>query len=243
MGKISATAAQIEKWNKELKPLTLKESFDFIISKAFGKIVFTTSFGQEDQLITHHIAQNSLPIEVATLDTGRLFQETYEVFHKTTSAMGQEIQTYFPDTKAVEDLVNSKGPNSFYESIENRKECCGIRKIEPLKRALQGADLWITGLRAAQSENRATMPFLSFDPAFGVLKFNPLLYWTLEEVCQYLDSYKLPQNSLHKKGYISIGCAPCTRAVEPGAPSRSGRWWWEQSQKECGLHHIHKTSH
>ena len=146
------------------------------------------------------------------------------------------METFFPNTQKVEQLVREKGNNSFYSSIENRKECCFIRKIEPLNRALEGVQVWITGLRAEQSENRADMPMLEWDESRKILKFNPIIDWTFQQLDNYLTVNKIPQNSLHKKGFISIGCAPCTRAITEGEHPRAGRWWWEQSQKECGLH-------
>ena len=200
------------------------------------KIVFSTSFGQEDQAITHAIASQKLPIEIFTLDTGRQFQESYELIDLTVKKLGFDLKIYFPQTAAVEKLVEMKGFNSFYTSVENRKECCFIRKIEPLNRALQGADVWITGLRAEQSENRADMPMIEWDAQKKLYKINPLIDWSFEALENYLAEFKVPQNPLHKKGFISIGCAPCTRAIAEGEHPRAGRWWWENSQKECGLH-------
>ena len=171
-----------------------------------------------------------------TLDTGRLFQETYDVLSSTTNKYKKQIKIYFPDTAAVEQLVTEKGPNSFYKSVENRKECCGIRKIQPLKRALKEVSVWVTGLRASQSDNRQSMHILEWDEGFGLIKFNPLIHWSLEEVEAYLKEYNVPQNALHKQGFVSIGCAPCTRAIMEGEDIRAGRWWWELSHKECGLH-------
>ena len=199
-------------------------------------MVFSTSFGQEDQAITHAIATERLNIEIFTLDTGRQFQESYELIDLTTKKYGITLKTYFPNTQKTEELVAQKGFNSFYQSVENRKECCFIRKIEPLNRALEGAHIWITGLRAEQSDNRSSMPMLEWDEAKKILKFNPLIDWTYSELETYLNTHKIPQNPLHKKGFVSIGCAPCTRAIAEGEHPRAGRWWWENSQKECGLH-------
>ena len=231
---MSATIVQtlIEK----TKNFTIEEALAFLVSEYKNKVVFSTSFGQEDQVITAIIAKNDLPINIFTLDTGRLFQETYDVFHKTIKKYKNDIKTYFPDTVAVEDLLNKKGPNSFYESVENRKECCFIRKVAPLTKALDGNEIWITGLRAEQSENRNDLAFFEYDAHFKIIKFNPLLKWTLQEVQHYIDENNVPQNALHKQGFISIGCAPCTRAILPGEDIRAGRWWWESSHKECGLH-------
>ena len=215
---------------------SIEETLAFLANEYQGKVVFSTSFGQEDQVITALIAKNELPITIFTLDTGRLFQETYDVFHKTVKKYKKQIEVYFPEAASVESLLKEKGPNSFYESVENRKECCFIRKVAPLKKALNGNEIWITGLRAEQSENRNSMPLFEYDANFDIIKFNPLLRWTLEDVQKYIDENNVPQNALHKKGFVSIGCAPCTRAIVEGEDIRAGRWWWESSHKECGLH-------
>lgn len=221
---------------EQTKDFSIEETLSFIANEYKDKVVFSTSFGQEDQVITALIAKNDLPITIFTLDTGRLFQETYDVFHKTVKKYKVAIQTYFPDASQVENLLNTKGPNSFYESVENRKECCFIRKVVPLTKALKGNSVWITGLRAEQSENRNDLNLFEYDEKFEIIKFNPLLKWTLEEVQKYIDDNNVPQNSLHRKGFVSIGCAPCTRAIAPGEDIRAGRWSWESSHKECGLH-------
>ena len=218
------------------KDFSIEETLSFLANEYKDKVVFSTSFGQEDQVITALIGQNDLPITIFTLDTGRLFQETYDVFHKTLKKYQIDIKTYFPETSAVEELLNQKGPNSFYESVENRKECCFIRKVAPLTKALKGSSIWITGLRAEQSENRNDLDLFEYDAHFDIIKFNPLLKWTLKEVEDYLEKNNVPQNTLHKKGFVSIGCAPCTRAITPDEDIRAGRWWWESSHKECGLH-------
>ena len=215
---------------------SIEETLAFLADEYKDKVVFSTSFGQEDQVITALIAKNDLPITIFTLDTGRLFQETYDVFHKTLKKYKKEIKVCFPEAAAVEKLLEAKGPNSFYESVENRKECCFIRKVVPLTKALKGNVIWITGLRAEQSENRSDLALFEYDAHFGIIKFNPLLKWTLEEVQKYIDDNNVPQNALHKQGFVSIGCAPCTRAIAPGEDIRAGRWSWESSHKECGLH-------
>ncbi len=221
---------------EKLENLNILEGLTLICENFKGKIVFSSSFGQEDQVLIDMIWKNNLPIEVFTLDTGRLFQETYDLMDKTKSRYKKSFTTYFPETNKVEALVKEKGFNSFYESIENRKECCGIRKMQPLKRALENAEVWITGLRSEQSENRNSMPIWDFDESNKVYKYNPLIDWNFEQVENYLIENKVPQNSLHKKGFISIGCQPCTRAIAEGEHPRAGRWWWEESKKECGLH-------
>ena len=221
---------------EKTRSLSIEETLAFLANDFKDKVVFSTSFGQEDQVITALIGKNNLPITIFTLDTGRIFQETYDVFYKTLKKYKIDIKTYFPDTAAVENLLNQKGPNSFYESVENRKECCFIRKVAPLTKALKDNKIWITGLRAEQSENRNDLQEFEYDEKFQVIKYNPLLKWTLAEVQKYIDDNNVPQNALHKKGFLSIGCAPCTRAIVPGEDIRAGRWWWESSHKECGLH-------
>jgi phosphoadenosine phosphosulfate reductase len=204
-----------------------------------GEIVFSTSFGWEDQAITHMIFANDIPIKVFTLETGRLFPETYYVWNRTMEIYGKPVHAYYPVHHLLEEMVNAKGPNSFYESVENRKECCGIRKIEPLRRALAGNKCWITGIRAEQSPNREEMHNVEWDEGNQLIKFHPIFSWTLDEVKAYIKQYNIPYNTLHDKGFPSIGCLPCTRAVQPGEDFRAGRWWWEdQSKKECGLHAI-----
>lgn len=224
--------------NDRLNNLDLLESFREVLRQYPEGVVFSTSFGQEDQVITDLIFKNNLPIEVFTLDTGRVFQETYELMDKTRAKYKKDIKVCFPDASDIEKLTSEKGFNSFYESIENRKECCFLRKIKPLKKALAGNKVWITGLRAEQSDNRSQMQLWEFDEANDIFKFNPLLHWTQEQMEGYLEENKVPQNVLHKKGFISIGCQPCTRAIEQGEHPRAGRWWWETSHKECGLHGI-----
>jgi len=207
-----------------------------------GEIVFSTSFGWEDQVITHMIFANNLPIKVFTLETGRLFPETYYVWNRTMEIYGKPIHAYYPKTELVEQMVSTKGPSSFYESVENRKECCGIRKIEPLKRALAGNKCWITGIRAEQSVSRQFMDNVEWDEQNNLVKFHPIYGWTLDEVKEYIKKYNIPYNTLHDRGFPSIGCAPCTRAVQPGEDFRAGRWWWEdQSKKECGLHGVNEV--
>jgi phosphoadenosine phosphosulfate reductase len=202
-----------------------------------GEVVFSTSLGYEDQVISDLILKNNINIGIFTLDTGRLFAETYMTLQKTNNRYDTKIKVYYPQTDAVENMVSTKGPLSFYESIENRKECCFIRKVEPLNRALKGAKIWVTGIRAEQSGNRHDMPRLEWDEAHQLFKFHPILDWTFEEVKQYVKSNGIPYNPLHDKGFVSIGCAPCTRAIQEGEDFRAGRWWWEdESKKECGLH-------
>ncbi len=200
------------------------------------EVVFSSSFGMEDQVITHLLSEKNIPISIFTLDTGRNFEETYEVWQRTNKKYSLNIKSYAPDTNDVEKLVTDKGPFSFYNSVDDRKECCKIRKITPLKQALKGKKIWITGLRSEQSDFRQNMNRLEYDAHFNIIKFHPILDWSLEQLESFVDQYNIPVNSLHKKGFPSIGCAPCTRAVAPGEDFRAGRWSWESSHKECGLH-------
>lgn len=206
-----------------------------------GQVIFSTSFGWEDQVITQMIFTNHIPIKVFTLETGRLFAETYYVWNRTMEIYGQPVHAYYPSNELLEQMVNTKGPNSFYESVENRKECCGIRKVEPLKRALAGNKCWITGIRAEQSQSRQFMNNVEWDGQNQLIKYHPLYIWTLDEVKDYIEKNNIPYNTLHDKGFPSIGCAPCTRAVQPGEDFRAGRWWWEDhTKKECGLHGVNE---
>lgn len=225
----------------ELKNIIQNKSAEeslLILSGIFsGKIVFSSSLGLEDQVITHLIFSNDLPIEIFTIDTGRLFNETYSVLNKTNGRYERKIKVFFPEYSKVEKLVNEKGPFSFYESVENRKECCFIRKVEPLKRALAEKQVWITGIRTEQSDSRKEMQNLEWDDQYKIFKYHPLFNWSIDDVKDFINENKIPYNSLHDKGFVSIGCAPCTRAVQEGEDFRAGRWWWESnSLKECGLH-------
>lgn len=202
-----------------------------------GKTVFTTSLGIEDQVITAEIGLNRLPIEVSTLDTGRLFKETSDLIGETEERFGIEIIRFHPRQDDIDDFAAKYGLNGFYESVEARHACCGARKLKPLARALEGASIWITGLRRGQSGNRADTPFAEFDAERSLIKVNPLADWDIETITTYVADNAVPVNPLHTRGYPSIGCEPCTRAVKPGEPERAGRWWWETDEKrECGLH-------
>ena len=201
------------------------------------KVVFTTSFGIEDQVIVQKIFSSNINIKVVTLDTGRLFPETYETFYHTLFRFGKTIHVYSPDNKSVEELITKKGPFSFFDSEENRKECCRIRKVIPLKRALKGMQVWISGIRAEQSDDRGKMQQLEYDEKRKIYKYYPLFNWTYQEVMQYAKEKYITYNILHDKGFVSIGCQPCTRAIQPGEDFRAGRWWWEnEGCKECGVH-------
>ena len=214
-----------------------------ILDEVFpGRLVFSTSFSYEDQVITDYISKLPFPVSVFTLDTGRLFPETYSTWSRTLERYQLKIEVYYPNAEKLQEFVRDHGPNSFYESVDNRKQCCHIRKVEPLKKALAGQAVWITGLRAEHSVNRGDMHILEWDEANQVIKYNPLLHWSTEEVRQYIDRHNIPYNALHDRGFVSIGCAPCTRAVNAGEDFRAGRWWWEDAdKKECGLH-VHEAA-
>jgi phosphoadenosine phosphosulfate reductase len=221
----------------EIKGLSAIEILDVIAGRFDGKIRFASSMGAEDQVITKMLTEIQAPVEIFTLDTGRMFAETYELIEKTQARYNINIKIYFPQSDNVEQMVNEKGINLFYHSIENRKLCCGVRKIEPLKRALQGLDAWITGLRREQSLTRAEMLPVEWDESTGLIKVNPLFDWSEQRIWEYIKEYRIPYNTLHDKMYPSIGCQPCTQAVAPGDDVRMGRWWWENPEtKECGLH-------
>lgn len=221
---------------QEIENSSLPEAIRWVTALFPGEVVFSSSLGQEDQVLTDVIFKNNLPVKIFTIDTGRLFNETYELLDRTTARYKKPIQVYFPEAADVETFVAEKGINSFYESVDNRKQCCYIRKVIPLDRALKGAKVWITGLRAEQSNNRQQMPMIEWAEDKKLYKFNPLINWSYDEMISYINEHNVPYNRLHDKGFISIGCAPCTRAIEPGEDARAGRWWWEASQKECGLH-------
>jgi phosphoadenosine phosphosulfate reductase len=225
-----------------LAPLSLAERVAAARRLVQGRLVFTTSFGLEDQAIADAILSQDLAIEVVTLDTGRLFPETYELWSATEARYGRRITGFAPSAPALEGLVAADGINGFRSSVEARKRCCGVRKVEPLARALAVAAGWITGLRGDQSANRADTPFAAFDPTYQLLKINPLADWTRPALVAHVAEHRIPYNPLHDRGFASIGCAPCTRAIAPGEPERAGRWWWEDdAKKECGLHNRPAT--
>jgi phosphoadenosine phosphosulfate reductase len=219
--------------------MSAKELLEWAIGRYHPKIALASSFGAEDMVIIDLLSQLSSKPRIFTLDTGRLPQETYDLMDEVRSRYGVPIEVYFPDSSSVENMVRQHGLNLFYEKIEFRKLCCEIRKVEPLKRALVGLEAWITGLRREQSAARSSVLKVEVDDAHnGILKINPLADWSWTQVFDYVKKNGVPYNRLHNQGYLSIGCAPCTRAVKPGEDPRAGRWWWEQSgQKECGLHY------
>ncbi|GIL16607.1 MAG: phosphoadenosine phosphosulfate reductase [Oligoflexia bacterium] len=201
--------------------------------------VFTTSFGAEDMVLMDIIGQNAFDIEIVTLDTGRLHEETYKLMQEVLLYYNLRFKTYCPDSSELEEYINQSGINGFYRSVDQRKACCQIRKINPLKRALRGKKSWITGLRRDQSVERQGVQIQFFDDYYKVDKFSPLAEWTSDDVWEYIRNYRVPYNQLHDQNYPSIGCQPCTRPIQPGDHIRSGRWWWENAVvKECGLHGI-----
>lgn len=207
------------------------------IAGDFAPALFASSLGVEDMVLTDLIAREQLPIGIFTLDTGRLPEETYALLATTRAHFGLPLAVHFPQREALEAWVNENGINAFYDSVELRRACCRLRKVEPLGRALAGAKAWITGQRAEQSVTRAGLALREEDAAHGIAKFNPLAEWSEREVWTYIQLHQVPYNALHDRFYPSIGCAPCTRSVTPGEDLRSGRWWWENADvRECGLH-------
>lgn len=209
-------------------------------SKTFGKqVVLATSLGAEDQVLTHLIDAEHLDMDAFMLDTGRHFEETYLLLEQTKARYAVDVRLLFPDYSKLEPILDANGPNFFRHNISNRKQCCGIRKLEPLKRALVGRKAWVTGLRREQGQTRGKTDVLEWDEANQLVKINPLWRWSEAEVWRFIRQNQIPYNALHDQGFPSIGCAPCTRAIKPGEDVRAGRWWWEQpEQKECGLHWV-----
>lgn len=227
--------------DEELSALTLDKRIA-LIAERFAKSVFTTSLGMEDQVLTWAIAGNGRSIDIVTLQTGRLFPETIALIDITRDRYGLAIREYTPDVSKIENYATTHGLDGFYNSVEARKACCHIRKIEPLQRALRGTDAWITGLRREQSQNRHGTPMAEWDPERKIMKLNPLADWTSNDIKEAIAAHEIPVNPLHARNYPSIGCEPCTRAIKPGEPERAGRWWWEQGGKqECGLHPLQHT--
>ena len=227
----------IEALNKLLVKANAPELISFFLQRYHGRIALSSSLGLEDQVLTEMVCSIDKNVKIFTLDTGRLFPETYDLIQRTNQRYGIQMQVYFPNAQRVEEMVNTKGINLFYNSIEDRKMCCRIRKIEPLKRAFTGLDVWICGLRRDQSITRAEMQPIEWDENNGLIKLNPLIDWSEEQVQTYIKAHNIPYNPLHDKNYPSIGCQPCTRAILSGEDLRAGRWWWENPDtKECGLH-------
>lgn len=231
---------KIQELQTQLSEIQTEDFLKNLSKEYVGRIVFSSSFSFEDQVITHLIAEQKLPIQIFTLDTGRLFAETYSVWSSTIDRYKISIKAFYPDQSKLESFVEKNGPNAFYESVDKRKECCYVRKVEPLKRALLGNAIWITGLRAAHSSARQDLQAIEWDESNQIIKYHPLLHWTNEQVTDFIKANNIPYNPLHDKGFVSIGCAPCTRAIKTGEDFRAGRWWWEDAdKKECGLH-VHQ---
>ncbi|MFH1119717.1 MAG: phosphoadenylyl-sulfate reductase [Bacteroidota bacterium] len=223
--------------NKLLAGKPAEDVLGWFLNEFDGKVAFSTSLGAEDQAITKMISDIDKSAHIFTLDTGRLFPETYDLIDLTSKKYGLNIEIMFPDAIRVESMVNTKGINLFYESVENRKLCCYIRKIEPLKRAFKGLDAWICGLRREQSVTRRDVQLVEWDESNQLMKINPLINWSEQQVWDYIKANQIPYNKLHDHGFPSIGCLPCTRAILPGEDIRAGRWWWENPEsRECGLH-------
>lgn len=224
--------------NQQLAHAAAEEITAWAVQTFGDKLTFASSFGAEDQVVLDILLRVNPHAQVFLLDTGRLHQETYEVIEQTREHYGRDFTVYVPQTEALQQLLNTQGPNSFYHSREARTACCQVRKVEPLARALAGKDAWITGLRRSQSVTRTCLSVVEIDSTHGgILKINPLLEWNEEQVWAYIHAHNLPKNALHDRGFPSIGCAPCTRAIQPGEDLRAGRWWWEEPEhKECGLH-------
>ncbi|MDB4334724.1 phosphoadenylyl-sulfate reductase [bacterium] len=228
---------EVEELNKKFEQSTPVEFLSFFLENYKGKIALASSLGIEDQVLTHMVISIQKDAEIFTLDTGRLFPETYDLIDRTSKKYKNKIKIYSPRMEGVQEMVNEKGINLFFDSIENRKLCCNTRKIEPLKRAFKNLDVWICGLRAEQSVTRADIKLVEWDANNGLIKINPLANWSEEKTWAYIKTNKVPYNTLHDKGYPSIGCQPCTREVMAGEDIRAGRWWWENPDtKECGLH-------
>jgi phosphoadenosine phosphosulfate reductase len=227
----------IRKLNKQLNGNSAFEILSYFISEFEGKLAFGSSLGAEDQVITDMIAKIDKATKIFTLDTGRVFPETYDTVQQSNEKYGINIEVYFPNSEKVERMVNEKGINLFYQSVENRRLCCQVRKIEPLQRAMTNVDVWVTGIRREQSITRLLTEIVELDSSTGKIKVNPLVDWTEEDVWNYIRENQVPYNTLHDQGFPSIGCQPCTRAIKEGEDVRAGRWWWEEpEQKECGLH-------
>ena len=227
----------IDSINKSLQNATAREVLEYFLKRYNNQVSLSSSFGAEDQVLADLMLSIDKKAQIFTLDTGRLHPETYDVMDATNLKYNIKVDVYFPRTQSVEELYQTQGINGHYESVEKRKNCCFIRKIEPLQRALADVEVWVTGLRSEQSVTRTQMPLVEYDENFKVIKVNPLIHWSEEDVWDYIKKHHVPYNKLHDLGFPSIGCAPCTRAVKEGEDVRSGRWWWENPEhKECGLH-------
>lgn len=227
----------ITRLNAELEGKSAEEVLRYFLEQYKERIALSSSLSIEDQVLTDIIVKEAPATRIFTLDTGRLFPETYQLIDRTDMKYDIKIEVFFPDYHEVQRMVREEGINLFYNSVESRHRCCQIRKLEPLHRAMQGLDVWVCGLRRQQSVTRKDMNLVEWDDMHGLIKVNPLIEWTEQQVWDYIHEHSVPYNKLHDKGYPSIGCEPCTRAVKPGEDIRSGRWWWEDpNHRECGLH-------
>ncbi|MCD8173297.1 MAG: phosphoadenylyl-sulfate reductase [Alistipes sp.] len=227
----------VEKYNEQFSGAGPETVLRHFLGEFAGRIALSSSLSLEDQVLTDMICRIDPATRIFTLDTGRLFPEAYHLIDRTNDRYRIRIEVFFPDSALVQEMVREEGVNLFYDSVEKRRRCCHVRKIEPLQRAFRGLDVWICGLRREQSVTRSDMRMVEFDRANGLIKLNPLIDWSEEEVREYLRRNAVPYNRMHDKGYPSIGCQPCTRAIEEGEDVRAGRWWWESPEhKECGLH-------
>ena len=227
----------VNRLNERFSESSAEDILSFFLVEYKGKIALSSSLSIEDQVLTDMIVKTDRQARIFTLDTGRLFPETYQLIDKTDMTYGIKIEVFFPDYKTVQQMVREEGINLFYNSIENRHRCCEVRKLEPLHRAFRGLDVWICGLRREQSVTRKDMQAVEWDAMHNKIKINPLIHWSEDDVWEYIHKHHVPYNKLHDHGYPSIGCEPCTRAVKPGEDIRSGRWWWESpNHRECGLH-------
>lgn len=228
---------KVAEYNRALKGKKPENILAFFYNEFKGRVALASSLGAEDQVLTDMIFKTVPDMAVFTLDTGRLFPETYSLISRTAEKYKLNLEVYFPNHTRVEQMVNEKGINLFYNSVENRKLCCAVRKLEPLSRAFNDLDVWVCGLRSAQSVTRKDIELVEWDAGNGLIKINPLADWSETDVWDYINANGVPHNALHKKGFPSIGCQPCTRAVSEGEDVRAGRWWWENPEtKECGLH-------
>lgn len=228
---------KVKELNDRFKDASPEEILAYFLPEYGDRIALASSLGAEDQVLTDLIIKTKADARIFTIDTGRLFPECYQLIDRTNDKYDIRIEVFSPDHTGVEQYVKDHGINAFYQSVELRKACCHCRKLEPLRRALSTVDVWICGLRASQAVTRAGIDVVEWDENNGLIKVNPLAHWSEEQVWDYIKAHRVPYNKLHDKGFPSIGCQPCTRAIEPGEDVRAGRWWWEDPEhKECGLH-------
>ena len=231
--------SQLEQWRQTLEHMPPQMILAWARETFGEKLILGSAMGPEAQIITHFIATEKLDIPVFTVDTGRVFEETYDLIARTNHKYDLRIKVFFPDSTDLEMLAHRLGPNPFLNNVEDRKECCAMRKVFPLERALEGMNAWMTGLRRDQSVTRNNAGVVEWDAKHGLVKINPLVNWSSEKVWDFIHANDVPYNELHDKGFPSIGCKPCTRAIQPGEDIRAGRWWWESPEhKECGIHIV-----